>query len=254
MRAIFAIAVRSLRRTIRRPQTVMPMLLVPLMFLGVVSGGAARATQLERFPQVDSFFDFALAGSIMQATLLAGLMTGVALALDIESGFFDRMLTTPTPRAHLITGRLLGGAVIAVAQGLLFVTVGLAFGASIKGGVLGVVAICLLATMSATAAGGATIAIALKTRSASVVQGLFPLVFVGVFLSSTFFPRELLTGPARTIADYNPISFIVEGIRDPIVSSLSASRLGFGLIHGVAACLVTIGASVWMLRSKVGDA
>ena len=54
-----------------------------------------------------------------------------------------------------------------------------------------------------------------------MVQGLFPLVFVILFLSTAFFPANLMLEPAASIAEYNPLSFIVEGIRDPVISSLS---------------------------------
>ena len=81
----------------------------------------------------------------------------------------------------------------------------------------------LLAGAAALAIGGIVAAIALRTGNSSVVQGLFPLVFVVLFLSTAFFPQDLMVEPAKTIAAYNPLSFIVEGIRDPIVSGISAA-------------------------------
>ena len=81
-----------------------------------------------------------------------------------------------------------------------------------------------LVTASALAVGGIGAAIALRTGSASVVQGLFPLVLVVLFLSSAFFPQELMIEPAKTIAKYNPLSFIVEGVREPIIAGIDAKR------------------------------
>jgi ABC-type polysaccharide/polyol phosphate export permease len=81
-----------------------------------------------------------------------------------------------------------------------------------------------LITASALAVGGIGAAIALRTGSASVVQGLFPLVLVVLFLSSAFFPQELMVEPARTIAEYNPFSFIVEGVREPIIAGIDAKQ------------------------------
>ena len=79
----------------------------------------------------------------------------------------------------------------------------------------------LFVTLSAVAFGGIGAAIAIRSGSASVVQGLFPLVFVILFLSSAFFPYELMQEPAASIAEYNPVSFIVEGVRDPVISTLT---------------------------------
>ena len=82
-----------------------------------------------------------------------------------------------------------------------------------------------LAAATAAAWGGFGAALALRSGTASVVQGIFPIIFVIIFLSSAFFPGNLLLEPAKSISDWNPMSFIAEGIRDPIVvRHLRASR------------------------------
>jgi ABC-2 type transport system permease protein len=83
------------------------------------------------------------------------------------------------------------------------------------------------------------------------VQGLFPLVFVILFLSSAFFPDNLMVEPAATVAEYNPLSFIVEGIRDPVISSLSwdAFWKAMGSLALVGA--IGIGLSALALRRRL---
>ena len=71
---------------------------------------------------------------------------------------------------------------------------------------------------------------------------MFPLVFVILFLSSAFFPANLMLEPAATVARYNPLSFIVEGVRDPVISSLSLRSFGkavgsIALIGGISVAL-----------------
>ena len=91
----------------------------------------------------------------------------------------------------------------------------------------------VLVTLSAFAFGTIGAALALRTGSASIVQGTFPLVFVVLFLSTAFFPEDLLVEPARTIAKYNPLSFIVDAVRDPVISSITLSDLALG-VGGIA--------------------
>ena len=81
----------------------------------------------------------------------------------------------------------------------------------------------MLTAASALSFGTIGAAIALRSNSASVVQGIFPLVFVILFLSDAFFPANLMLEPASWVAQYNPFSFIVNGIRDPIISGWSAT-------------------------------
>jgi len=83
------------------------------------------------------------------------------------------------------------------------------------------------------------------------VQGLFPLVFVILFLSSAFFPYALMLEPAATIAEYNPISFIVEGVRDPVISTLTGEDAwkAFASIIGIGA--LSLGMSALALRHRL---
>ena len=62
--------------------------------------------------------------------------------------------------------------------------------------------------------GGFGVTLGIRTGSAEAVQGAFPLIFVLMFTSSAFFPRELMSGWYRTVATYNPISWILDSLRD----------------------------------------
>jgi ABC-2 type transport system permease protein len=252
LRIVKAIAVRSILRIVRRPQSLTPIFLVPTMFLLVTSGGAARAVNLPGFPEVDSFFQFALAGAIVQSTMLGGLMTGVTLSIDVDNGFFDRMIVAPVPRSALVLGRVAGGSVLALAQATLYLALGLIFGASIHGGIGAIVIILALAALCSASIGALAVALSLRAQ-AQWVQGMFPLVFVVIFLSSAFFPLALLTGPAKSVATYNPISYIANGMREPIIDSikLSVTLEAFAVAIGFA--IITSLISVWALRVRLGS-
>jgi ABC-2 type transport system permease protein len=241
-RVVAVLSRRSVNQAFRRPQFLAPILLFPTLFLAVNTGGAGRATDLPQFPKVHGFLDFQLAGSMTQAAMLAGVSAGIALALDIEIGFIDRLIVSPISRAAIVIGRLSATAVLGAVAGLWFLIIGLIFGAHIKGGVGGFVLVVVLSTLCAGAFGAVGSGLALRAGSPSVVQGIFPLVFVILFLSSAFFPRNLLLEPSHTIADWNPMSLIAEGLRDPVIYGLSWSALGKGL--GGIAIVMAIGA-VW---------
>ena len=237
LRVIAALGKRSIRQTFRRPQLMAPIIVFPTLLLAIQTGGAGRAVDLPGFPPVDNFLSFMLAGAMIQSTLLAGNSGGIALAVDIEMGFTDRLLAAPISRFSMVLGRLAGTAALGAVSALWFIAIGLIFGASISEGVLGAIGIVVLVSLTSVAFGGIGAAIALRTGSASVVQGLFPLVFVILFLSSAFFPANLMLEPAASVAEYNPLSFIVEGVRELVISTLSAEAFWKAL-----AALVGIGA------------
>jgi ABC-type multidrug transport system permease subunit len=223
VRVVSALGLRSIRQTFRRPQLISPIIVFPTLLLAIQTGGAGGAVNLPGFPPVQSFLQFMLAGAMMQSLMLAGNSGGIALAVDIEMGFTDRLFAAPIPRFAIVLGRLAGTAALGLFAALWFLAIGLIFGATIESGVAGALLAIALVTASAMAVGGIGAAIALRTGSASVVQGLFPLVLVVLFLSSAFFPQELMIEPAKTIAEYNPMSFIVEGIREPMISGIDAT-------------------------------
>ena len=253
-RVVRALGMRSIRQTFRRPQLIAPIIVFPTLLLAIQTGGAGGAVDLPGFPPVQSFLQFMLAGAMMQSLMLAGNSGGIALAVDIEMGFTDRLFAAPIPRYTIVLGRLAGTAALGLFAALWFLAIGLIFGAEIESGVVGALIAIALVTATAMAVGGIGAAIALRTGSASVVQGLFPLVLVVLFISSSFFPVELMIEPAKTIAEYNPFSFVVEGIRDPIVSGVSASAEIEAVlaILGIVALGLLLSARALRHRLRVG--
>jgi len=253
-RVVRALGARSIRQTFRRPQLLAPIVVFPTLLLAIQTGGAGASIELPGFPPVQSFLQFMLAGSMMQSMMLAGNSGGIAFAVEIEMGFTDRLFAAPIPRFAIVLGRLAGTAALGLFASLWFLAIGLIFGAEIEGGVPGALLAILLVTASALAVGGIGAAIALRTGSASVVQGLFPLVLVVLFLSSAFFPQELMIEPAKTIAEYNPLSFIVEGVREPIISGIDATQTleAVAAIAGIVILGLVLSSRALKHRLRVG--
>lgn len=236
LRVVLALARRALRTAFRRPMFFAPLFIFPTLFLAVNTGGAGRAVDLPGFPQVHGFLDFQLAGAIVQSTMLSAVSAGTALALDIETGFMDRLMIAPISRFSVVVGRLAANLVLGSLAAIWFLGIGLIFGAEIAGGVRGFVVVLLLAALTAGAFGAIGAAIALRSGRVSVVQGTFPLVFVILFLSSAFFPENLLEQPTKAVAQVNPMSFIADGMRQPIINGISSSVTVDGLA-GIAIVL-----------------
>lgn len=253
-RVVRALGARSIRQTFRRPQLISPIVVFPTLLLAIQTGGASAGVELPGFPPVQSFLQFMLAGAMMQSMMLAGNSGGIAFAVDIEMGFTDRLFAAPIPRFAIVLGRLAGTAALGLFAALWFLAIGLIFGAHIEGGIPGALLAIALVTASALAVGGIGAAIALQSGSASVVQGLFPLVLVVLFLSSAFFPQELMIEPAKTIAEYNPLSFIVEGVREPIISGIDATHTleAVAAILGIVALGLVLSARALRHRLRVG--
>ncbi len=232
-----ALARRAVIGTLRTPQALIPGLFFPLVLLAIFTGSFGSAPgSIPGFPPVRGFLDFALAGAVLQGILIGGTTAGAAFALDIEGGFFDRLVASPVSRTAILVGRLAGGVAVAMAQTVLFVSIGVAFGARVEGGLAGIAVLLLLAALLAVAISGLGIVLALRSGSAEAVQGTFPLFFALLFFSSAFFPRETMTGWFRTVADVNPISYLVEAMREQVIEGVDArvTLIGLGVVIAMA--------------------
>ena len=253
--ATFALARRALRNSFRRPQFLAPLVIFPSMFLAVNVGGLEQATRLPGFDAAgDGMLDFQLAAAIVQSILLGGVSAGIAVGLELQLGFFDRLVAAPIPRIAIVLGRMAATAVIAALQVTWFLALGLIFGASIDAGIPGVLLIYLIGITAGIGFGAIGQALALASRDPSIVQGIFPLVFVILFLSSAFFPLGLLDPPANWVAEYNPLSFIAEGMRNPIIDSIDAQTVLEGLAAAAATSAVFIVVTVFALRGRLRQA
>ncbi len=246
-----AMSKRSVIAIVRQPALVIPSLVFPLFFAALGSSSFSRATSLPGFPKVDSFLALSLAASVLQGVLFGSVNGGAALAVDIETGFFDRLLASPTSRVSILVGRLAGSALFGAAQALFFTVVMIAFGVNIRAGFGGVLIIAFTGGLIGMSIGGFMAAMALRTGSAEAVQGIFPLLFISMFFSSAFFPRETMRGVYRSIANYNPMSHLYEGMRDLVIRGWSVEAVGKALLIPVAIGFVSIPLALLALRRKL---
>ena len=246
-----AMAKRSVRAIVRQPAMVAPTLIFPLFFAALGSSSFNRATSLPGFPRVDSFLSLTLAASVIQGVLFGTTMGGAALATDIANGFFDRLIASPTSRISILVGSLAGSALFGSFQALFFSLVMVIFGVNIHAGVAGLLVIVLAGALIGLAIGGFLAAMALRTGSAEAVQGIFPLLFIMLFFSSAFFPRETMRGVYRTIANVNPVSHLYEGMRDLVIAELSLSAVARSLLIPALISCISIPLALSQLRWRV---
>ena len=225
---VLLLARRSVLRTARQPANVVFPLVFPLLLLAVNAGGLDAATRLPGFP-TDSFVAFALAIPFIQGALFATMNAGTDLARDIQTGFLNRLALTPMRGVALLAGQLGGVLTMGVIQALVYLGVGLAVGVRLESGPLGVLVLLAFAILVSVGFGALGAFAALRTGSGEAVQGLFPLFFVFLFLSSMNMPRNLIQADwFRWIATVNPVSYLIEAVRSLVIEGWNWEALGLG--------------------------
>ncbi len=233
------LARRSVLRTLRQPSQIVPALVFPLFLLAVNSGGLKDATALPGFP-TDSYLTFALAVPFMQGALFSVMNAGTDLARDIETGFLNRLALTPLHGAALLGGLLAGAVVLGLVQAVVYLSVGLIAGAELAAGFGGALVIVALSVSITVAFGALGLFVALRSGTAEAVQGMFPLFFVLLFLSSMALPLELLqTDWFHTVASINPVSYLLAAFRSLLIEGWNLGELALGF--AIAGAILAIG-------------
>ena len=227
---------RAVVRTARQPANIVFPLIFPMLLFAVNSGGLRAETKLPGFP-TDSFVAFAIAVPFIQGALLATVNANVEFARDIQTGFLNRLALTPVRGLVLLVGQLGGLLTIALVQAVFYLVVGYAFGVRLETGPAGWLMLLLLETVIALAFASFGTWAALRTGSTEAVQGLFPVFFVFLFLSSMNIPRNLIeTDWFRWVATINPVSYLVEAVRALVIYDWywEPILLGFAVALGLS--------------------
>lgn len=242
----WALTARSALATWRSPTNWLPGIIFPLVMAAVYAAQFAEATSLPEFPEVDSFLQFILPSAILQGIAFNASNAGSDLATDIETGFFDRLIASPVARQSILIGRIGGAAASAGFQALVLIIIFLAFGAPVKSGIPGAIAILIISILIAIALSGFGLVVALRTGSPEATQAMFPLIFVVIFISSAFFPTELMRGWYQTAAELNPFTLIVNPTRELVITGWSWSD--FGQAVGMTLLVAAVSLS-WAYRA-----
>jgi len=228
-------------RTLRQPGQLAFAGIFPLFFLIVIASGLDRAKSIPGFP-ADSYVDFMLAIPFVHGALFTALNSATEMGRDIDTGFLNRLALTPARGVAIMLGNLAGAVALAFVQFSFYFAGGMLIGADFAAGAAGVPVLFALAALGAVAIGLAGMTVALRSGSPEAVQGIFPLFFVLLFLSSMNLPRDLIEADwFRWIATVNPVSYLIEGLRSLVVTGwdVEALAIGFGTsATAIAVCLV----------------
>ena len=202
------VAGRALRAIPREPEAVIPAIVIPLFFF-VVNVGAL--SNVSNFVGIDNYKAFQIPVAIVFA--VTGVSRASALVTDIKSGYFDRLLMTPISRAALLLGLMIADFVLVIALSIPVLLLGVFVGVDFVTGPIGMIVFLLMSGFWGLAFTGIPYAIALKTGNPAAVNSSFLLFFPFSFLTTSFLSKEALSGWLATASTYNPVTYLLGGLR-----------------------------------------
>ena len=246
---LITVAQRAVRGVFREPEFFIPALVTPVFFF-IVNVGALQDSA-EASGAVTDYKAFQLPVAIVFA--VTGVSRASALVTDIQSGYFDRLLLTPIRRPMLLLGLMAADIVSVILLTIPVLLLGLLLGVSFVTGVLGMVVFIAYGAMWGLAFAGFPYAIALKTGNPAAVNSSFILFFPFAFLTTSFLPQEALTGWLETIATYNPVTYVLDGLRSLISEGWEWDTLAKGAGASFALMVVSFGLASLAMRGRVAQ-
>lgn len=243
----YELTLRSLREVVRQPAFEIQNYFIPLFFFAVTVGALRNITDLVG---IENYRGFQLPVAILQGVAGGASFSALAMVTDIERGYFDKLLLTPTPRISLVLGRLFGDGVRVMIITAVILFVGFVFGAGMEAGVFGYVAILILAGLFGLAYAGFGLAIALRTGSPQAAQAGFLIFFPLLFLSPAFAPKEFFDPWLEFLATINPVTYILEGMRTLVLEGWDWGQIGEALIAIAALAMVNMPLALLALRHR----
>jgi ABC-2 type transport system permease protein len=248
MSSTMVLGQRAVREAVRTPEALFPTIFIPLFFLVVNVGQAARI-----FPSGDTAFlhgqnyaAFQLPVSLLMAASFGS--ASMYLVEEIEGGYFDKLRATPVSRMALVLGRLYAEFIKALVLTAVLVVVALPFGIHIESGIAGFVVLAAMIALWSAVFNGFVQLIALATRNAAATQSGGMIFFPLLFLTPNFVPRELLTRPMEVAATWNPVTYIMEAARSLVLEGFDGAALLKGFAVIAASGVLMLALSVRMIN------
>lgn len=245
VRSAFFLGQREVRLALRTPAYLLPNLLMPVVFFFIMIGSLSRIAGTAGV-DYEAFF---LPVSVIFA--VTGGSAGLNMVTDIESGYFDKLLVSPTSRLALLMGEMGADFLRIILQGAFIVLVGVLVGTTIETGFLGALALVGIASLWGLAYSAIGFAVALKTGNTQVVGSMWVFQFPFLFLAPTFAPKEALEGWLATVATYNPMTYVLDGLRALTMEGWDGGKILISVAIAIGFGVVTLSLALRALLGRV---
>jgi ABC-type multidrug transport system permease subunit len=219
LRVAWALTRRGLNEILRVPGGAVPGVLAPTIFMLGISAVFAQAARVPGF-EADDFRTFVVPVGMLQGAGFTGAATGVNLARDIERGWFDRLLLAPSPRGVVLAGVVASASLRSLLPAAFLLAVALAFGVDWPGLLaVALAAVLVMGLAAVMACWGVVIALRFRTQQAAPLMQV--VGFSAVLFTTAYAPMDLLSDWLAAIATVNPVTLVLDGVRQGFVGSVS---------------------------------
>lgn len=246
----YYLSIRNIKLIWRPLLALLPPFFMPIFFFAVNSLSLSSLARVPGFPNV-SYKDFIAPVAMFTAIFFSAGNAGIELVQDIQSGYFKKLIIMPINRLAIVLAKLTEIAVQSLGQGLVMLTLLLIWGVRFKTGLLGILTIFSILMLFAMAWSCIGMIFALRTQNARLVQSMFILVFPLLYLTTSQSPRALLPATFARVTDFNPVTYIIEGIRSLVIRGWGGPDIGYAFLAAGGLFIVLVTLTLFSFRKAL---
>jgi ABC-2 type transport system permease protein len=237
LRDILLIYRRQVRQSLRVPMTLVLGLLQPMLYLlffgpvfsRVSTSFGTEATGLQLF----------VPGILVQLGMFSSAFVGFGIIAELRLGIIERFRVTPVSRLALLLGRVLRDASLLGLQGCVLLALALVLG--LRAPLLGLALALVLVVLLGIALSSLSYALGLVTRQEFVFAPFLNMVLVPVLLlSGILLPMSMAPPWLQTVSRFNPLSHVVDAIRDAFLGRYATMHVAAGTLAAVALAVIAV--------------
>ena len=245
----YVLAEMETRKLLHDPTELISRAVQPVLWLGIF-GEALSKVQAIPTPGL-TYLQFIAPGILAQSVIFIAIFYGLYVIMDRDTGILQKLLVTPTPRLALVWGKMISAGIRGLSQAIIVFLFAIILGIKLHMTVLSIIGVVVIVVLGAGFFTGLSMIIASIVKTRERFMGIGQVITLPLFFASNaIYPTSIMPGWLQVVANVNPLSYMVDGLR---ALMLSGSTVGVGFDVGLLAVVTLLMSilSAWLYPKVV---
>jgi ABC-2 type transport system permease protein len=245
--ATAAVAKAEIFKLLRDPTELLSRAVQPVLWLAVFGQVFSKVRGIPTGNL--SYLDFMAPGILAQSILFSAIFYGIAIIWERDLGIVHKLLVTPAPRTALVLGKAMAAGLRGLVQAIVVYLVALGLSVHIRWDLWAMISVALAVFLGSCIFATFSLVIACVVKTRERFMGIGQVLTMPLFFASNaIYPLELMPSWLRAIAAVNPLTYLVDALRDSMIvggHGLYPLAMSFGVMSAVFLLLLAIASRLY---------
>ena len=245
----YVLAEMEARKLWHDPTELISRAVQPILWLGIFGEALSKVRAIPT--QGFTYLQFITPGILTQSVVFVAIFYGLYISMDRDTGILQKLLVTPTPRLALVWGKMISAGLRGLTQAVVVFIFALILGVQLHISLLTILGVILIVMLGAAVFTGLSMIIASIVKTRERFMGIGQVITLPLFFASNaIYPVSIMPGWLQVVANVNPLSYMVNGLRALMLSG-NFNGVGFDILVLAVTALGMSILSAWMYPKVV---